>query len=235
MDIRDYYQNLFNSSNQVINESLHKEDELAKIHEFVDDLLKWLRILQPRPEANVLEHVAAELQLSAFSLVSGLYRQAFTSLRLSLELSLGVVFFSANRLELAEWMGGNYDLVWSQLNHSENGVFSKRYAKAFFPQLSNDVENYQIIASTVYRELSEFVHGNIGTWNLSQQKYISFNQELFNQYMDRFSRVSKVMCFALCLRFLKDIDRLALESLETHLVEKMGYISEIRKLIGGPV
>ncbi len=127
MNLREYYQNLFDSSNQVIHESLQQENELAKIHEFVDDLLKWLNILQPRPEANVLTHVAAELQLSSFSLVSGLYRQAFTSLRLSLELSLGVVFFSANRLELAEWMGGNYDLVWSQLNHSDNGVFSKSF------------------------------------------------------------------------------------------------------------
>ncbi|MCC5641903.1 hypothetical protein LC607_02775 [Nostoc sp. CHAB 5824] len=116
MDLQQYYQNIFDSSNKVMEESLQKENELAKIHEFVDDLLKWLIILQPRPESNVLEYVAAELQLSAFSLVSGLYRQAFTSLRLSLELSLGVVFFSANRLELAEWMGGNYDLVWSQLN-----------------------------------------------------------------------------------------------------------------------
>ncbi len=121
------------------------------------------------------------------------------------------------------------------LNHSDNGVFSKRYAKAFFPELTCYVDNYQNSAAAVYRELSEFVHRNIGTWNLSQQKYISFNQELFNHYLDRFSRVSKIMCFALCLRFLKEIDQVSLECLETHLLERMGYILEIRKLIGGPI
>jgi hypothetical protein len=49
----------------------------------------------------------------------------------------------------------------------DGGVISARFASAFFPELKEVVPLYREIARSAYRELSEFVHGNHQTWELT--------------------------------------------------------------------
>lgn len=236
MDLRQYYQSLISSSEVTLNESLEKMAELAKVHAFAEDLLVWHTVVHTRVGATVIKYAAGEIQLSALSLAYGLYRQAFTSLRLSLELSLSAIFFSTNELEFREWEQGKSDIYWSQLiattSDTNNGIFSKRYAIAFFPELEDIVAEYNKLAKETYRNLSEFVHGNAYTWEMSTSN-ISFDEVLFDRWMNNFTNVSRVISFGLTLRFLKTLDTYETNSLKAHLQEYIGTISAVREFIGG--
>ncbi|MEP0915380.1 hypothetical protein NC981_00995 [Leptolyngbya sp. DQ-M1] len=236
MDLRQYYQNLISSSEATLNESLQKLDELAKVHAFTEDLLIWHEVVHTRVGATVVRYAAGEIQLSALSLAYGLYRQAFTSLRLSLELSLSAIFFSTNELEFREWEQGKRDIYWNQLvdvnPDTNNGIFSKRYAKAFFPELEDSVAEYNKLARNTYRDLSEFVHGNAYTWEMSTSS-IGFDDALFHRWITNFGGVSRIISFGLTLRFLKSLERGEISSLKAHLQEYLGTIPAIREVIGG--
>jgi hypothetical protein len=237
MNLHQYYKDIREYSNITMDESLKRDNELAKVHSFADDLLTWYEVLKTREEAVIFKYVATEIQLSTLSLVSGLYRQAFTSLRLTLELSLSAIFFSTNELDFREWEKGQRDIYWNQLvdtDDTDQGVFSKRWARGFFPELVDNVKEYNKLAKDTYRNLSEFVHGNAYTWELSGAN-IAFDEQLFTQWLNNFSSLSKVISFALCLRFLKSLDSSSVNRLEEHLLEFTGHIEEIRKILGGAV
>ena len=238
MDLNQYYQSLVLSSEATLNESVKRMDQLANVNTFVDDLLTWHRVIHTKVGATVIKYAAGEIQLSTLSLVYGLYRQAFVSLRLSFELSLSAIFFSNNELEFREWERGKRDIYWSQLidttNETDNGVLSKRYAKAFFPELEGIVKEYNQLAKDTYRSLSEFVHGNAYTWEMNTSSVV-FDQDLFNRWMDSFSHVSRVISFSLSLRFIKALEPHEISLLEAHLQEYLGTIAAIRKIVGGTV
>lgn len=247
MNIEDYYQHIFEDAKTTIDESLKFKNNLAKVHSFADDILIWYEILKHREEAVVLKNVASELQFAAFSLACGLYRQSFISLRIVLELSMATIFFSANELEFREWQQGNYDIYWSKLvgskkidednqndlDQDNRGVLSKRWTKAFFPELEKDVTKYYTLAKTTYRKLSEFVHGNSYTWEKDNVQ-ISFSKETFEIWIENFSNVSQIISFVLCLRFMKTLsnDDLHTLTLQGFFIEFLSDLPEIRKIIG---
>lgn len=244
MNIEDYYQHIFEDAKTTIDESLKLKNNLAKVHSFADDILTWYEILKHREESVVLKNVASELQFAAFSLACGLYRQSFISLRIVLELSMATIFFSANELEFREWQQGNYDISWSKLVGSKKidednqngleqdnrGVLSKRWTKAFFPELEQYVTQYYILAKKTYRRLSEFVHGNSYTWDKDSVQ-IFFNQETFEIWIQNFNDVSQIISFILCLRFLKTLSNHDLRTLQGFLIEVIN-LPEIRDVIG---
>lgn len=244
MNIEEYYQHIFEDTKTTIDQSLILKDQLAKVHSFADDILTWHEVLKHREESVILKNVASELQFAAFSLACGLYRQSFISLRIVLELSMATIFFSANELELREWQQGNYDIYWSKLvgskkvddedqsdlDQDNRGVLSKRWTKAFFPDLEKYVNEYYKLARTTYRKLSEFVHGNSYTWGQDNVQ-ISFSQETFNIWFENFSNVSQTISFILCLRFMKTLDKDDLNKLQATLIDFFAHLPEIRNVI----
>ena len=128
-----FHVTLNEASAAVIRAATADPNEIGTAQEQIDQLDQWSKAIQSRPESIVFQNAISEVATGAFLLISGLYRPAFTSLRLFLELSLAAVHFSANRLELAEWVQGRKDVVWSALIDPENGILSRRYASAFFP------------------------------------------------------------------------------------------------------
>jgi hypothetical protein len=238
MDLHQYYRSLISSSEATLDQSLTRVNDLAKVHAFVEDLLIWNTVVHTRVGATVIKYAAGEIQLSALSLTYGLYRQAFTSLRLSLELSLSSIFFSTNELQFREWEQGKGDIYWSQLidatSDTNSGIFSKRYAKAFFPELENIVSEYNSLSKETYRNLSEFVHGNAYTWEMSKSS-IGFDEILFNAWISNFEKVSRIVSFGLTLRFLKTLYPHEVNSLKAHLQEHLGTISAVRAVVGGIV
>ena len=171
-----------------------------------------------------------EAALGLVSLVSGVYRAAFGSLRLFLELALSAEYFAANRLELAEWLRGTRDITWSSLIDSDNGVLSHRYAAAFFPELAPHVSIYNTLARTLYRELSEFVHGNHHTLGLVSDE-IAFNADLQNRWLTSFAAAKSIISFALCLRFLSELHVEDRHDLTSTLMSTLGHIDAVRELL----
>jgi len=206
----------------------------AESHSLIAELERWLDAIGVRPERYVLRLAAKEYQFALLSLVQGLYRNAFSGLRLFFELGLAAVHFSSNCLELNEWLSGDRDLNWSALTDSNDGIFSKRYARAFFPGLTDVALDYGGLATSVYRECSEYVHGNADT-HVTLPDTVEFDSEAFGAWHDKAKVVATVMTFALCLRYLPELDTSGIGPLEPSLQERVGHVSAIRERLGGPV
>lgn len=69
-------------------------------HSLIKDMECRSEALGSRPEGEMLKAAMSEYQFALLLLVQGQYRQAFMSLRLTMELLLGGVYFSSNELEL---------------------------------------------------------------------------------------------------------------------------------------
>ena len=230
--IQSYYQSLLAASQKVAEAAFQDETSLSKAHASqLGDLFAWQDALSNHPESAVLKYATVEFQLGMFALTTGLYRHAFASLRLSLELSLLAVHFSTNRLELAEWRSNAYDNKWALLT-GEDGVLSARYARAFFPELAPQAADHCRRAKVLYRSLSEFVHGNQPTWELTPDN-LRFDKALHEGWFDKACEAIDVVTFALVLRFSRELPPAAKEALSPAMMERFGHDAVIRVEFGG--
>jgi len=106
----------------------------------------------------------------------------------------------------------------------------KDLVKLFFSEMVEFVDEYNKKTSSIYRELSEFVHGNNETWTKSGLT-IKYNDNLKNDYFVVFDKISDVIIFALCNRYLKSFNKIQLDSLSIFLLEEMKHVSAIREYL----
>lgn len=234
MKIDKYYQKLNTKSQVIFTTTLERPEVLAKGHSAALDLFQ-LRSCIGSEEATMLEVVCAQLETSCLAMTYGLYRPAFTSLRLALEFGLGSLYFSTNKLAYREWCNGfaEADIKWSNVNSEESGVFSRRFASAFSPDLNEYVEDFRKRAAKVYRKLSEYVHGNNATWQKTGLA-LSYNAALHDAFLDHLKEVNEIILFGICCRFLFELDKAKIEEVETILMPIFSHIEPIRIFFGGP-
>ena len=232
MNIQDYYRRLNGSCQNIFESTIGDSESFGNVHYFANCLFEFSALIDDQKEKELLKVVSSQIEVSALNLSFGLYRQAFSAMRLSLEMGLGVVYFSTFKLEHYEWLNGTADIKWSKLIDKDNGVLSKRFSDAFFPDLSPCIEEYHSKAIHVYRQLSEFVHGNFETWE-SNNLTLSKNDDLIMRYFNYLTSVREIMLLCLCCRFLTSFSRDQIDSI-SFLGEELGHHESIRVLIGGP-
>jgi hypothetical protein len=227
-NLETYYEKLALQSKAVRTDALSDIRKVSYAHARIEAIATWHEMLRPRPEMLCLSYTIQELQLSLYAVVNGLYASAYAALRLSLELAFAAVYFSANRLNLEEWRTGRWDLTWGCLSHADNGVLSGRYINAFFPQLEH-LRGEVALSSAIYRELSEFVHGNLKTLVITPEA-IAFDDDLHGNYFKLFGRVSYLINVALGVRYLRELEKAKLEKMEGYVLEELGHISAFRQV-----
>ena len=233
MNIKDYLNKLNKKSQEIFSKTLEDDlENLAYINHVSSFLYEFSELLFDNSEEKILQTVAMQLETASMNLIYGMYRQAFSSLRLAFELSLGLVHFSIHKLELNEWLIGKNDIKWNKLIDEDNGILSKRFSNAFFPELSPIINNFNAKAKTIYRQLSEYVHGNNETWNRCGLN-LDINIELKKEYFTIFKSVSEIVIFVLCCRYLKSITLEKNDSISDFLLEEFSHISMIREYLGG--
>ena len=232
MKIEDYLTRLNNESQGIFKESLRFKDKLGASHHRSACIYEFSQHIVDTSEREILKTVSAQLESATLCACKGMYRQAFVSLRLALEMGLAAAHFSAHKLELQEWLNGRKDIKWSTLIDENDGVISARFAKAFFNEFSGDVTEYRNKAIKTYRKLSEFVHGNSETWESSEIE-LSFNEDRLSAYFDRTEEVSEIILFVLSCRYLQSFSESTLETIE-FIHEEMKHIEYIRVYFGGP-
>ncbi|EPN3068587.1 hypothetical protein ACTWWB_004453 [Vibrio fluvialis] len=229
MDITAYLAELNSKSQAIFKESLQNKQSLGDFHHLASCIYELSETLNDPQEKGILTKVSIQLESANLNLVLGLYRQAFTSLRLAFEMGLAAAYFSANKLELNEWLDGRTDIKWSKLIDDESGVLSQRYSKAFFSECDSHMAGYRSKARKTYRSLSEYVHGNNETWN--DGITIDYNQCLFDFYSNKYSEVCDIILFTLICRYAKSMSESERESLQ-FITEQYNHISGIRELFG---
>jgi hypothetical protein len=164
----EYFGQFHSQCESVCKQSL-VEPNLTKItnsHLFTSELTLWCEVVGDKREAELLRVAAHEYEYSLLALAQGHYRHAFKSLRLVLELTLQAVYLSANELRLREWLSNRVDTSWSAIVDKNEGVFSPRFSKGFFPPFEIHAAHYGGMAVLLYRECSECVHGNAPHYSL---------------------------------------------------------------------
>lgn len=230
MTVEDHYRLLLDRSSQAFQDLASDQDAMlafTKAHNFLSDYDTMHRAISSRPEAAVLELAVREYQFALFAACSGMYRHATISLRLFLELALASIQFSAYEIKLRQWLGNSSDINWDNLVNLENGVFSKPFVKAFFPELQDHGREYAALVNKTYRECSEFVHGNVHT-HPDANLPLSFDQKMITAWVERADNARLGITFAFASRYLEHISDDAKNSLETIMVENFGFISGIQ-------
>lgn len=232
MKINEYYVELNKRSQEIFTLAQENPDLLSKVHSSAVELSQLSEVISDLDERSMLRVVCSQLESSCLSLSLGLYRPAIGALRLALELGIGSIYFSANKMIHREWISGNGDLKWSVVNSEVDGVFSQRFTKAFFPELSEHSALYLTRASRVYRKLSEYVHGNSDTWEKSGIA-LQVNDILREFYKIQFDEVFALLKFSFCCRHLKSINTRSLDSIQEILTD-LNHIPQIREVFDGP-
>jgi hypothetical protein len=202
IDLLKNYEEIAAATREVRRQSLTDLPPIEAAHYAIDEVRSWQQILQDRPESVVFGQIISGLELGLFALVSGLYRQAYGSLRLAVELLAALAWFSTSRLDLAEWQSGEKDLIWRDITNPDDGILSPRYRKAFFPELYEE-KRYNSVFKKLYRELSEHVHGNAKTWGAPDD--IKFDKRLQDDWLAKLETFILVMHVLLSLRYLQEI------------------------------
>lgn len=232
MTVNDYYKKLNSETSRIFDESLKKNSIQSQTHDLISNFQIWHKILEAHESSSMLLNSIEELDVSCLQMMQGIYRGAFASLRLSLEMLCGSIYFSAHNIEFKEWSLGNKDLMWSYLSCPDNGILSKRFSDAYFPELNSTTSVFHERIKKLYRQLSEMVHGNNKTWNYSNPS-LSFNENLRGNYESYLEEYTVISNYLLCLRYLNSISEIDIAKVESHLIDHLSTIEEIRVKIGG--
>ena len=232
MNIEEYFKEVNSKCQDIFLESLKDKHLFGNAHHLSSCIYDFSNFISDREEKELIGTVSSQLEAATLNLGLGLYRQAFSTLRLAFEMGLSVAYFSIHKLEHNEWLRGKGDIKWSKLIDQDTGVLSKRFVQAFFPELVEFTDEYIDLASKSYRTLSEFVHGNYQTW-IKSGIVIKMNSDLLKSYFELFNKISHILLYVFCCRYLKTIAVDQLDSME-FISEELNFIGPIREFMGGP-
>jgi hypothetical protein len=208
------------------------EESRQQIAQIMLDLNKCADFLNNRYEKQLYEFALREIQLSLLSALNASYRQAFVSLRLALEHWFSGIAFSTNEICFRSWVLNEKDVSWSEINDPETGVLSERFVHIFWPASKNRAPKYRNIANSVYRECSEYVHGNLKT-HLILPKQLQYDRALFISWKEKLDTMSLLFVYTLVVRFSAELQGKAEEPCAAVVLGSLGHLSEARELISG--
>lgn len=236
MNVIEHYLKLGQDAKQTLETSLKSDDLslLSSNHSFSNDFASWLDVLNERPEYDILKNAIKEYQMALFSNNLGLYQQAFMGLRFFLERTLVAVFFSANEIELNLWKIGERDTYWNELidydKEKGKGIYSNKFCKAFFPELKDEIHHFEAITKKVYRECSEYIHGNQPIIAKIPQS-LEYSEDLFNEWHSKADIIKRIVLFSFCLRYLKHLKQEDVRKVESSISDEFKSINAITELI----
>ena len=139
-----------------------KATQFANCEQFSSFYGVWITELKELgvEQISMFELSLREYTLSLLFVASGLYKQAMASLRFSLEYTLFSIMLSSSELNYRLWKTHQKDECWAETIHAQTGVYGSVFIQAFAPELKNHGASLQTLARDVYRECSEYVHGN---------------------------------------------------------------------------
>jgi hypothetical protein len=208
MDIVQYYQELTTTSAQIQEHTFNNSDTLAGqhvSHGYLADLEVFYYLISHRHEAPILQLAIKEYQFALFALSIGQYRHAYIGLRLFFEMIMACFLFSTNEIDFKLWERNAKDINWQELIDQNKGVFSNNYCKAFNEELAGHIKPFLTIATTVYRECSEYVHGNLHT-HQKIPSHIKFDKEICDDWHQKSKSMYLVIVFLFSLRHLPSFD-----------------------------
>lgn len=225
------------STSAILEESLRDKDcilALTKSYCFVNDISLCVSLVSGRRESKLILHSIKEYQFALFALNQGFYRHAFSALRLSFELALSAIEFSANEIALRQWEQGSYDVSWGRIVNPDAGIFSNNFLKSFSAGVDDKGQHFRSLAEKVYRECSEYVHGNAST-HCDLPVDINFSKNCVIDWCEKAAVIHMVVLFSFFSRYLNDMTESERRKVESPFLENLGYIKSVRVIFGAAI
>lgn len=209
----------------------NKMNEVNKCISFTEDLNLWLSCCGEFQNYMLVKEAQDECIKSIFMCMQGFYKEAMMSLRQSIEHMLFAILLSTNDYKFRLWKRGKYDMSWSQIVDSEKGIFGKEYINSYAQDIDdNRSMELLAIAKNIYRECSEYVHGNHSKLVLLSEN-LEYKEEIVDRYIEMFQSMQYLICMSLVIRF-RDIfnEKENLVRLESIIMDNLGTLPEIQIL-----
>lgn len=228
---KSHFIQLNNEFLKIIEASFSSENscKISELFQFIDDLNVWHDILKNKADSTILVSAIKEYEFSFQAALNGQYRYAFTALRYFLEQICRYIYLSTNELYLRHWKLGLKDISWGAIVDKENGIFSKTFIRAFYNEVEDEGTHMITLSSKLYRETSEYIHGNFNKVVDMPQK-LDFDNLLLNKWLE-FVETSKFLTvFLLTIRFTKEFNKSELEKVEDNVKDELGGIEDFNLL-----
>lgn len=211
-----------------------KLDALSKCIAFTEDLNTWVSYCNNFKDYILVKRAQAECINSIYMCAQGFYKEAIVTLRQFLEHMLFATFLSTNDYRYRLWQAGRWDMSWTQIVDDENGIFGKQFIAVYADDL-DEMRSFELltISKNVYRECSEYVHGNFDKLSALPDQLI-FDEEAVKKYIQYFSNIQYLICMALFIRFRYIFNKQEIiVALEPIVSDNLGTLQEIQKLLSG--
>lgn len=218
---------------EAIDQALNDQEiaqELNEATQRIDDLTNFVKCRSQRAENKVFELAIRELNQSFLAALNSHYRQSFSGQRLSLELWFAGIQFSMNELAFRKWKMDKQDIVWSSLINSSDGILSVEVARVYWAVAEKRVPTYRNLAEKVYRECSQFVHGNNETHHYLPQTF-GYSRKVLQAWKSNLDTITLLFSYTFLLRFNEELTNLDYEKLAQPITDILGHLSEARELL----
>jgi hypothetical protein len=208
--------------------------EISSIHESAHiRMLDMEQVLAPTSSRRENRLFALATKLLAEGLCNvacANYQLAFFCLRSFLELATAAIKFSAVEFELRQWERGDRDILWNSASVGELGIYSKSFAAAFFPMLTEEHKHYAGLASRVYRECSEYVHAN-----LNSHAGHEFDQVRIKHWFSLFDAATTCVIYGFFVRYNSEFDfsENAMPEVNAILSSDLGHFPGVIEALSG--
>ena len=149
-------------------------------------------------------------------------------------MNLAAIDFSTNERLFLGWSLGRADITWTRLADTQEGVLSKNFCSLFPLDLADHAQNYRTMASTVYRECSEFVHGNPSA-NSKLPEFLEFKKETALDWCSKLDTMYLVCVFLFSVRYLQGLTPKQLEKVKPDVLDQLAHLAPIRDCLGGVI
>ena len=199
--------------------------EITSVHAFIDDYKVWDNWISKKYEHELFTLAMSEYEASILFCLQSLYKQAFTAMRACLEHTFFGIQLTTSVYQYLRWKSNSKDVYWNDLVNSESGLFSDCYIAAFSPEMRSSSALVCELAKRVYRECSEYAHGNYKIVELLQD-HVEYSEELLCSFISKAASLSYIIEYALFVRFQHELDSDDLYRLEPQITEYLGHIRE---------
>jgi hypothetical protein len=233
--IRDRLLGLHGVSRLCIDESTSRRStELGRILQLDADIGSWESALTGRPEQKVLAKARRELGFTVYSACSGLYLQAFSNLRIFLELSFAAVAFSVDDLRRRQWLVDDFSFSFSKEISDADGLFSPAYLKAYHEAAVDEAAEFQERARRAYHHCSQFVHGKLPVTERLPSA-LQYSDDALLDWAQTARDAARCVIFLIYCRYADEFLPTDNGQLAETLVHSLGHLPSVRKAVGLPV
>ncbi|WP_123976690.1 hypothetical protein [Streptomyces sp. Ag109_O5-1] len=218
----------------IVQATRSNEAEINRVLHLEADLAVWLEVLSTHPESQQLRSAHRDFGLAFYAAMSGLYRQAFSSLRSFLEVTVGAIYLSAHEFKRRQWVSGILDISWSSITSKDEGLYSSPFLKEFCPEAMDEKDVVLDDLRQAYRRCSEYIHGKVSTSQLLPTD-ISYREDITNEWLSTAEKTLTTTLHCLMVRYYKDLPQSGKSTIEGSLEDHFSHLISVRRLLQLPL